>query len=393
MKSKDEAMSTILTVLTQVGPQSPAQLATRLKRTRQSIHLYLRQLTNNGLVEKQSFSSHKKDLHYRLVEKKPIENFLSSPNNQKLFKAYQEIKGNLEGLFSKEKLLYLDSRFSYIDESYQIQEGAQGFLQRFFEKNHNSISNFLKSKRRKKDNRTAKHLIESEIKRYFDQRMTIDQHLFRQDLNVYSLKHRLESIYENIEGGSYLNEVFISDFDSFHPYGKTKLGNLVFLSKVASQHSDAYINEITRLIRNDILAIIRAFSVKNVVWLPHTINRKIQLIDSLQVKISLTSSANHNIKEIKASKRQDIVLIPQKSISSLDERLTNADMTLTVDSSHLLNVDMKSSILVIDDSIGSGASIRAISHKLRQQRFKNARIIGYAITGSMKGELGEKDEP
>lgn len=72
--------------------------------------------------------------------------------------------------------------------------------------------------------------------------------------------------------------------------------------------------------------------------------------------------------------------VAQKSLSKLADRIENANSTLFLrsENKHLKRV------LVIDDAVGSGATLNAIANKLKTQA--NAEFVcGFAITGSLKG--------
>lgn len=72
-------------------------------------------------------------------------------------------------------------------------------------------------------------------------------------------------------------------------------------------------------------------------------------------------------------------MIPQKSLTKLDERVNNAQ------SSIILGKKTKCDrVLLIDDTIGSGATIFETSKKIKQTGIATV-VIGFAVTGSYKG--------
>ena len=75
----------------------------------------------------------------------------------------------------------------------------------------------------------------------------------------------------------------------------------------------------------------------------------------------------------------DGVPVAQKSLSKLSQRITNAKETLfTKDAS----LSFKT-VLVIDDAIGSGATLVELARKLKKTGVK--KVFGYAVVGSYKG--------
>ncbi|MBX2962843.1 MAG: hypothetical protein KF687_10045 [Cyclobacteriaceae bacterium] len=72
------------------------------------------------------------------------------------------------------------------------------------------------------------------------------------------------------------------------------------------------------------------------------------------------------------------IAIPQKSLSKIDERVNNARASILLTETRKFNT-----VLLIDDAIGSGATINETASKLKNQSIAGY-IIGLAITGSFK---------
>ncbi|MDP2736391.1 MAG: hypothetical protein Q8O59_01245, partial [bacterium] len=73
------------------------------------------------------------------------------------------------------------------------------------------------------------------------------------------------------------------------------------------------------------------------------------------------------------------IIIPQKTLSRLQDRIENARSTFVVDENTKYN-----NILLIDDAVGSGATLNEIAGRIKQKNIAR-KIIGLAITGSFKG--------
>jgi predicted amidophosphoribosyltransferase len=110
-----------------------------------------------------------------------------------------------------------------------------------------------------------------------------------------------------------------------------------------------------------------------VAYVPPTIHRKLQLMDFLATHRRI------NRPHIAIQKIQATIQIPQKSLNKLKERINNADNSFVVFEQRSYN-----KTLLIDDAIGSGATINQIASKLKTQGVCK-EIIGLAIVGSFKG--------
>jgi predicted amidophosphoribosyltransferase len=73
------------------------------------------------------------------------------------------------------------------------------------------------------------------------------------------------------------------------------------------------------------------------------------------------------------------IAVPQKALSKLYERVANARNTFVV-----LEKKKYKNILILDDAIGSGATINEIAKKIKDKKVAK-HTIGLAITGSYKG--------
>ena len=76
------------------------------------------------------------------------------------------------------------------------------------------------------------------------------------------------------------------------------------------------------------------------------------------------------------------VIVAQKSLSSLEERITNARETIFLKSPLLSSVK---NVLLIDDAVGSGAALNEIAKKIQAGNSSKKTIMGFAIVGSIRG--------
>jgi predicted amidophosphoribosyltransferase len=72
-------------------------------------------------------------------------------------------------------------------------------------------------------------------------------------------------------------------------------------------------------------------------------------------------------------------MVPQKILNKLEDRVQNAKGTISVSDSIKYN-----KILLIDDAVGSGATLNETAKKIKDIKIAK-KVIGLAITGSFKG--------
>lgn len=169
-----------------------------------------------------------------------------------------------------------------------------------------------------------------------------------------------------------LDNIFFSDFYTVDHFGKTKLGQLVYLGK--SSQNKELIKEVSRLIRSAILDVIKKQNIKFVCFIPPTISRKVQFMDVLRNSLKL------NLPEIKAVKVPSETKVPQKTLRKLEDRIINAKNTIAVNPNQAVG-----NVLIIDDATGSGATMNETAKKIRGIAKKKIKIIGYSVVGSFKG--------
>jgi hypoxanthine-guanine phosphoribosyltransferase len=170
----------------------------------------------------------------------------------------------------------------------------------------------------------------------------------------------------------FVDEVYYLDFYSIEVFGKTKLGQKLLYAK-QSQNKDL-IKEISAEVRPKILALIEEKDIDGVLFVPPTVKREIQFMKELEKSLSL------GVNSIKISKLRTPIQIPQKTLNKLEDRIENAKKTFVVTDSRVYK-----NVLIIDDAVGSGATLNEIAGLMRKQKMVKEKIIGLAITGSLKG--------
>ena len=84
------------------------------------------------------------------------------------------------------------------------------------------------------------------------------------------------------------------------------------------------------------------------------------------------------VKDIEKAKT--FVAVPQKTLSRLEDRIENATKTIIVTERARFK-----NILLIDDAVGSGATLNETAKKIKEQDICRGKVIGLALTGSFKG--------
>lgn len=170
----------------------------------------------------------------------------------------------------------------------------------------------------------------------------------------------------------YLDELYYLDFYSIERFGKTKLGWLLLQAK--QSQNQQLITTLYQLVRESIQQLLNTKNISAVSFIPPTVKRVTQLQKELEKLLALPLPI---IKLIKANKH---IPVAQKSLSKLADRVENASTTIFIeDTTAKYNV-----ILLIDDAVGSGATLNEAAKKIKAKHL-GKKIIGLAITGSFKG--------
>jgi len=169
----------------------------------------------------------------------------------------------------------------------------------------------------------------------------------------------------------YLDKIFYLDFYSIERFGKTKLGQLLLYGKQSGNRT--IIKQIVEEIKPKIDALIKKFNIDAVGFIPWTVKREVQFMRELERQLNLS------IKSIKTEKVKTEIIVPQKTLSKLEDRIENARKTLVLSDSGKYN-----NLLLIDDAVGSGATLNQVAKQAKDKKIAK-NIIGLSITGSFKG--------
>lgn len=178
-------------------------------------------------------------------------------------------------------------------------------------------------------------------------------------------EEKLKKTFKNV----FLDKLFYIDFYSIERFGKTRLGQLLLYAK--QSQNKKLMREIVEIIKPNIDKIIKKFKIDGVGFIPPTVKRETQLMKILEKGLNLNS------RKLEIVKIKTTVAVPQKTLNKLADRIENARNTIVVTDSSSFN-----NILLIDDAVGSGATLNEMAKKIREKKMCKGKIIGLAVTGS-----------
>jgi len=304
------------------GPQSMHELSESLKISRQYLHRIVHDLEEQDLIKK--------------VGVPP-----------RVFYSVNDIVANNEkASISYEDERFLNHHFLLIDPLGQRLHGIEA-MRYWCEKQNLEIA------------KTTKEFIETRNK-------------YLQHVNQHGLIDGMPKL-KNTKGLNTigLDQLYYLDFYAIERFGKTPLGTLMHYAKQGQ--NKAMMKEISQEIKQRIQNLIDALNVNAVAFVPPTIPRKIQIMAELQKQLNMQKPI-FRVEKIKTQ-----ITIPQKALSKLFERVANAQNTFVVPSQNAVQ-----RLLLIDDAVGSGATMNEIALKVKQKGLAQ-EVFGVAITGSYKG--------
>ncbi|MEN9524605.1 MAG: competence protein ComFC [Candidatus Parcubacteria bacterium] len=180
---------------------------------------------------------------------------------------------------------------------------------------------------------------------------------------MYKIKNTFNQIF--------VDKLFYLDFYAIERFGKTKLGQILLYAKQSQDRG--LIKELVDQIKPKISSLIEQFQIDAVGYIPPTVKREIQLMKELERQLNLP------VPTINLVKVKTQVAVPQKTLNKLEDRVENAKNTIIVD-----DAKRYKTILLIDDALGSGATLNETAQKIKNQNLART-VIGLAITGSFSG--------
>lgn len=174
----------------------------------------------------------------------------------------------------------------------------------------------------------------------------------------------------------FVDKLLFQDIYSHKVFGRTKLAKLVMHAKQTGVRD--LIDQISDMAKPVIEKIIKTYSIEVVAFIPPTVPRPIQFMDKFADRLSISLPIIKLVKVVPGD-----IPIPQKTLSSLNERIINARDTI-----YLQNAAEYSytNILLIDDVIGSGSSFNEVAKKMKGiKKVGYKKIVAFGLVGNIKG--------
>ncbi|MBU3979517.1 hypothetical protein KJ980_07695 [Patescibacteria group bacterium] len=173
-----------------------------------------------------------------------------------------------------------------------------------------------------------------------------------------------------------LHKLLYKDFYSLEKFGKTQLGQMVLYAKISQ--NVRIIDKIVDQIWPVINKILQIYNIDTIAYIPPSIKRKVQLMTELKKRLKIRLPEVVLVKVYTGE-----VTVSQKSLTKFQERVENAKRTIFVDINK--SALLPNNVLIIDDAVGSGATIHETAKQIQQLLKPKGHIIGFAVVGSMKG--------
>ncbi|MDZ7586724.1 MAG: winged helix-turn-helix transcriptional regulator [Patescibacteria group bacterium] len=318
---KTDTSQKIIGIIRQKGEIRPDELIRVLGLSRAAVHKQLKKLVAAGKLR-------------RLGRSPLVYYFLAGMVEDKLF-------------FPREQAEFLEKNYFYVTPQGELLQGVTGF------------GHWLGEVGKVKEAIVF-------ARRYKKVRQAADQFMGKNGL--IELSEKLKNTYPKV----YLNRLYCLDWYSLPEFGKTNLGQMVLFAK--QSQSRRLIRRVAEESKNKITQLIKDKQIDALVYVPHSLPRQIQFLAEYRRCLNL------NLTEIKLEKiRTGEVIVAQKSLNKLSERVINARETIMV-----AGEKQYEAVLLIDDAVGSGATLNETAKKLKDKKLA-ARVYGFALVSSFKG--------
>lgn len=169
-----------------------------------------------------------------------------------------------------------------------------------------------------------------------------------------------------------LDKIFYLDFYAIERFGKTKLGQCLLYAKQGQNRKQ--IRLLTDAVKPQIENIVKEHKIDGIGFIPPTIKRDVQFMNEMRRNLKIPQRIISIIK-IRSS-----VIVAQKTLNKLEDRIENAKNSIIINDEGTYQ-----NVLLIDDAIGSGATLNETAGQIKNKKLCKGKIMGLSITGSFKG--------
>lgn len=156
-------------------------------------------------------------------------------------------------------------------------------------------------------------------------------------------------------------------------FGKTKISEILFHAK--QNQDERLMRKAFDMMKENMYRVIEHINPDAIGFIPPTLQRKKQIMKELQSYLHL------NRPLIRIEKIKTPVIVQQKTLKSIEDRIINADRTMVVINT---NRSPYKKVLLIDDFTGSGSTLNEIAKKIKHQHIAET-VVGLTLTGSVNG--------
>ena len=204
------------------------------------------------------------------------------------------------------------------------------------------------------------------------------------DNGVYTLKKKLETFRDESGENIYLRDVVSAAPYALPDFGKTREAVLLEIAKGENVNSDIFAHQLVEVFFPPLLTYLRHCEPHAVAFVPPTARRKVQIMDILKNRFGDISP----LPVVTVKKKKTSVIRQQKYLRTADERVRNARDTFVLDIPER-PAEPYGRLLLIDDMVGSGATLNQIARKCIDAKFAET-VYGIGIVGDRKGFKAER---
>ena len=186
---------------------------------------------------------------------------------------------------------------------------------------------------------------------------------------VFSLNSKLSAMGEKI----FLQEVSSAFLNSMPDFGLTKQSVLLSIAKEGASRAKKFGHSLIDDFFPILSRYMGRYDFDAVLFVPPSAKRRVQIMSLLTEEFKDNFP---NLPIIKAKKRHGDVILQQKSIKGLPNRLANAEATFVVGPADTCY----DKVLLIDDFVGSGATLNVLARKVLEQDIAK-EVYGIGMVG------------